>query len=177
MRRVNADPPQANAGCGGVLAAAVTLGKRELVIRLIVAGARVPRVLTGCRGYLMRSRTRCVCCSQRHGPSLPNWQRATPLHDLCSRDSRGRPQPNRVECATILLDAGATLSARDEDYRSTPLAWAARNDLPDMVELLLERGSPWRSTTTRTGRRRSPGPRSAGTPGSPRGSKQAGATA
>lgn len=38
-------------------------------------------------------------------------------------------------------DAGATINAKDEDYRSTPLAWAARNDLPDMVELLLARGA------------------------------------
>ena len=36
------------------------------------------------------------------------------------------------------------ISARDEHYRSTPLAWAARSDLPDMVELLLARGAPTR---------------------------------
>ena len=74
-------------------------------------------------------------------PNLPNWLRTTPLHDLCSRDNRGRPRPHRVECAKILLDAGATISAKDEDYRSTPLAWAARHDLPDMVDLLLARGA------------------------------------
>ena len=73
-------------------------------------------------------------------PNLPNWQHATPLHDLCGRDSRGRPHPHRIECAAILLDAGADLTARDEDYRSTPLAWAARCDLPEMVDLLLARG-------------------------------------
>ena len=49
---------------------------------------------------------------------------------------------HRTECAAILLDAGATISARDEEYRSTPLAWAARNNLPDMVEFLLARGAP-----------------------------------
>jgi len=47
-----------------------------------------------------------------------------------------------VECAGIFLDAGATISAKDEDYRSTPLAWAARQNLPDMVEFLLSRGAP-----------------------------------
>ena len=31
-----------------------------------------------------------------------------------------------VQKAAILLDAGADISARDEEYRSTPLAWAAR---------------------------------------------------
>jgi ankyrin repeat protein len=75
-------------------------------------------------------------------PDLPNWLLATPLHDLCGRDGRGRPQRYRTECATILLDAGANISARDEDYRSTPLAWAARNDLPEMAELLLAQGAP-----------------------------------
>ena len=77
-------------------------------------------------------------------PDLPNWQCATPLHDLCGRDGRGRPQARRVESALVLLGAGAAISARDLDYRSTPLAWAARNDLPDMVELLLARGAPLR---------------------------------
>ena len=47
-----------------------------------------------------------------------------------------------MKIAIALLDAAANISARDEDYRSTPLAWAARNDLPDMVELLLARGAP-----------------------------------
>ena len=55
-----------------------------------------------------------------------------------------RPWTGRGSTArnAILLDAGATISAKDEEYRSTPLAWAARNDLPDMVELLLGRGAP-----------------------------------
>lgn len=67
---------------------------------------------------------------------------STPSHDLCGRDGRGRPRPCRKECATILLDAGTAIAAKDEEYRSTPLAWAACNDLPDMVDLLLARGAP-----------------------------------
>jgi ankyrin repeat protein len=142
VRRVSADPGSANDGCGGVLAAACTLGKRELVVRLLDAGARVPPVLTACRSYLLEDpeMLRLLLASGMN-PDLPNWQMATPLHDLCGRDARGRPMLHRGECAAILLDAGATISARDEDYRSTPLAWAARNDLPDMVELLLARGA------------------------------------
>ena len=144
VRRVKADPSEADAGCGGVLAAACTLGKRELVVRLLVAGARVAKVLTGCRGYLMSEPDTLRLLLERADmdPNLPNWQRATPLHDVCSRDYRGRANPHRAPCATILIDAGARLTARDEDYRSTPLAWAARYGLLDMVELLLERGSP-----------------------------------
>src|SRR6266704_2731691 len=143
VRRVAADPRSADEGCGGALAAACTLGKLGLLVRLLDAGARVPPVLTPCRSYLLSdpAMLRLLLASGMN-PDLPNWQRATPLHDLCGRDSRGRSQPLRKDCAVILLDAGATISARDEDYRSTPLAWAARNDLPEMVELLLARGAP-----------------------------------
>jgi ankyrin repeat protein len=142
VRRVSADPGSANDGCGGVLAAACTQGKRDLLVRLLDAGARVPPVVTACRSYLLEDpeMLRLLLASGMN-PDLPNWQMATPLHDLCGRDARGRPMPHRTECAAILLDAGASISARDEDYRSTPLAWAARNDLPDMVELLLARGA------------------------------------
>jgi ankyrin repeat protein len=143
VRRVAADPAAANAGCGGVFTAAATLGKRDLVVRLLDAGARVPPVLTACRSYLLEDpEILRLLLASGMSPDLPNWQRATPLHDLCGRDGRGRPRPQRVECAILLLEAGATISAKDEEYRSTPLAWAARNDLPDMVELLLARGAP-----------------------------------
>jgi ankyrin repeat protein len=143
VRRVAADPASANAGCGGVLAAACKEGKRELLVRLLDAGARVPPVLTACRSYLMSDPELLrLLLASGMDPDLPNWQRATPLHDLCGRDSRGRPHRHRLECATILLDAGASLTARDEDYRSTPLAWAARSGLLEMVELLLSHGSP-----------------------------------
>jgi ankyrin repeat protein len=142
VRRVIADPSSANTGCGGVFTAACKQGKRELVVRLLAAGARVPPVVTGCRSYLMSDPALLgLLLASGMNPDLPNWLHATPLHDLCGRDSRGRAQPHRVECANILLDAGATISAKDDDYRSTPLAWAARNDLADMVELLLSRGA------------------------------------
>jgi ankyrin repeat protein len=143
VRRIRQDPSAANSGCGGVFAAAATQGKRDLVVRLLDAGARVPATVTACRSYLLSDPEilRLLLASGMN-PDLPNWLHATPLHDLCGRDGRGRPRSGRVECAGILLDAGATISARDEDYRSTPLAWAARNDLPDMVELLLARGAP-----------------------------------
>lgn len=143
IRRVKADPASANSGCGGVFTAAATEGKRELVVRLIEAGARVPPVVTACRSYLWSDPGILrLLLDSGMDPNLPNWHRATPLHDLCGRDSRGRTRDHRLECATILLEAGADICARDEDYLSTPLAWAARNDLPDMVEFLLANGAP-----------------------------------
>ena len=103
----------------------------------------MPPVVNDCRTYLFSDPDMLrLLLASGMDPDLPNWLLTTPLHDLCSRDSRGRPREHRAECAAILLDAGAAMSAKDEDYRSTPLAWAARNDLPDMVELLLSRGAP-----------------------------------
>ena len=70
-----------------------------------------------------------------HGmdPSHPNWLLITPLHQ-CARDGT-------LEKATLFIDHGADLHARDEDLCSTPLAWAAKFGQVPMVELLLRRGA------------------------------------
>ena len=117
----------------------------DVLQRLIAAGARVPAVVTGCRTYYLQDPDLLqLLLDSGMDPDLPSWQRATLLHDACGRNSRGAPLEHRLACAERLLDAGATISARDDDYRSTPLAWAARNGLLDMVELLLARGAPVR---------------------------------
>ncbi len=142
VRRVVVDPASANLGRGGVLAAASTRCKRDLLIRLLAAGARVPPVVNACRSYLFTEPDMLrLLLESGMDPNLPDWLHTTPLHELRSRDNRGRARPHRIECATILLDAGASISAKDEDSRSTPLAWAARDDLRDMVEFLLARGA------------------------------------
>lgn len=143
MRRVTEDPASANGGCGGVFTAVCTRGKRELLVRLLDAGIRVPPVAGGCQSYLLHNpdMLRLLVASGMN-PDYPTWQNTTLLHVLCSRDIRDRTMAHRTECAAILLDAGATISVRDDEYRSTPLAWAVRNDLPDMVEFLLARGAP-----------------------------------
>jgi ankyrin repeat protein len=73
-------------------------------------------------------------------PNMPNWQGQTFLHHLCGRGKRG--QAEALERAGILLDTGASISGREDEYRSTPIAWAARTNMPDMVEFLLARGAP-----------------------------------
>jgi len=132
----------ASSGCGGVFAAVCTLGKREWMQMLLRLGVRVPPVVTGCRSYLWThpDMTRVLL---EHGmdPNLPDWRYATPLHSICGRDGRGRPDENRAVLLDLFLEFGANINAIDEDYRSTPLGWAARNDLLDMVELLLARGA------------------------------------
>src|SRR5258708_36678441 len=69
---------------------------------------------------------------------LQNWQGQTLLHFL---GGGAQTEKNRVKCAAMLLDADASTSARDDDYRSTALGWAARNGVKDMVEVLLARGA------------------------------------
>jgi ankyrin repeat protein len=71
----------------------------------------------------------------RHGmnPSGGDWLEVTPLHHFAGSGD--------VEKATLFLDHGADLHARDEDICSTPLGWAAKFGRTAMVELLLERGA------------------------------------
>jgi ankyrin repeat protein len=79
-------------------------------------------------------------------PDLMNWQRQTLLHHICRQRGMKRwissGAADAVQKAAILLDAGADISARDEEYRSTPLAWAARTGAGEMVKFLLSRDAP-----------------------------------
>jgi ankyrin repeat protein len=142
MRRVTADPASANAGCGGVFTAVVTRGNRTLMTRLLDAGVRVTAEAGGCHSYLLEQPDMLRVLLQRGAldPNYPTADGVTLLHELCSRDSRGRTMEHRTECAAILLDAGAALSPTDKRGH-TPLAWARRHRLPDMVEFLTKRGA------------------------------------
>ena len=78
-------------------------------------------------------------------PNDPNWLRVTPLHLLVlgatshgTDGSAYRPHPKMMK---LFIEHGADLNARDEDYRSTPLGWAARWGRKEAVEMLLERGA------------------------------------
>jgi ankyrin repeat protein len=140
MRRVTEDPQSAELGCGGVFTAVVTRGKRDLLKRLLDAGIRVPSLVTGCQSYLMEQLDMFQALLESGmNPDTSNWQRQTMLHQLCGS---GKEDPGAVERAKLLLDAGANISARDDDLWSTPLGWAARNNRPEMVEFLLSRGAP-----------------------------------
>ena len=140
MRRVTEDPKSAELGCGGVFTAVCTKGKRDLLKRLLDAGIRVPPVVTGCQGYLLEQPDMLRTLLD-HGmnPDTCNWERQTMLHMVCNARETDR---NRLEAAKMLLDAGADISARDEGYSSTPLAWASRKNNVEMVKFLLSRGAP-----------------------------------
>jgi ankyrin repeat protein len=118
--------------------AAITMSadRPELLARLLGAGLRMPDVHTACQGYLVRPDALRTLLAHGMSPDQMNWQHQTLLHH-----ASGSWQ-DTSECAAILLDAGATITARDDDYRSTPLGWAARANRPTMVEFLLSRGAP-----------------------------------
>jgi ankyrin repeat protein len=63
------------------------------------------------------------------------------LHMLCRQDDGGKDAKATLR-AGMLLDAGANISAREEDNSSTPLAWAAGSNNIGMVRFLLSRGAP-----------------------------------
>jgi ankyrin repeat protein len=70
-----------------------------------------------------------------HGmdPNRPNWMARTPLHHFAGAGD--------VESATLYLDHGADINARDAEECRTPLGVAARGGKIKMVELLLSRGA------------------------------------
>ena len=144
LRRVAGDPTEI-VRVSAAFAMVVGDGRRDRLERLLAVGLRVPRVLTGCQGYLL-AHADMLRTLLAHGmsPDLMNWQHQTLLHHVCvSRDYRGRDRTNgAIERAAILLDAGAAISARDDEYRSTPLAWAARTNALEVASYLLARHAP-----------------------------------
>jgi ankyrin repeat protein len=79
---------------------------------------------------------------ERSGVDLPRGFGRTLLHDVAAAWPRSAMGPaERIGFATILLDAGARLDARDDLLMSTPLGWACRWGREELVRLLLERGA------------------------------------
>ena len=113
---------------------AMSAHRPDVLARLLGAGLRMPAVHTICQGYLVNADALRTLLAHGMSPDQMNWQHQTLLHLASTK--------NTTECAAILLDAGATITARDDEYRSTPLAWAARANRPEMVGFLLSRGAP-----------------------------------
>jgi ankyrin repeat protein len=143
VRLLKENPGAADLGCGTIFTAVVTLGKRDLLKRLLDLGIRVPRVVTGCQTYLLEhpDMLQALLDSGMH-PDTHNWQEQTMLHWLCGPDPEGNAVDLNTQRAEMLLKAGALINARDNQYSSTPLAWAARNNNPGMVKFLLAHGAP-----------------------------------
>ena len=80
---------------------------------------------------------------ERSGVDIPCGSGRTLLHDVAAAWPRSAPMGSeeQIGFATILLDAGARLDARDDLLGSTPLGWACRWGRTELVTLLLERGA------------------------------------
>ena len=74
-------------------------------------------------------------------PTFDGGEGYTILHHLASDYCRASNAENRVIRATMLLDAGASLTIRDSLLKSTPLGWACRWGRIELVRLYLERGA------------------------------------
>ena len=133
VRRVVADPESAHAGCGGVYTAVVTRRKHDLLMRLLDAGVCVPAKPCGCRSYLLEDAGMLRLLLARGGldPDYADETGATLLHAL-SRDRAADPIEIRMQCAGILLAAGADINARDGSGL-TPLELAQRHNVPALV--------------------------------------------
>lgn len=67
-------------------------------------------------------------------PNVKNENGQTPLHHMAT-------VADSLPFAEILLDAGASLSIRDDVLQSTPLGWACRWGRADLVQFYLEHGA------------------------------------
>ena len=145
VRRAKADPASAECGCGGVFTAIVTNGKRDLLLRLLEAGIRVPPTVTGCRSYLMENpRNVSGSCS-----------RVGPIRTRC-RTGRGRRSARSLQrrhaesiyegkraSGTSSACRMASLTAREDEY--SLLHHSAGPPGPicrRWSEFLIERGAP-----------------------------------
>jgi ankyrin repeat protein len=82
---------------------------------------------------------------ERVDPNLPGRQEErgfglTLLHSVAGSREHLTPEERRT-FATLLLEAGANLTVRDNLLKSTPLGWACRWGRPELVELFLHHGA------------------------------------
>ena len=85
----------------------------------------------------------------------PDHQGYSPLYLVCYRGFLGAEgimasspevKKKRIECAKILLKAGANVNYLTPKLRMTPLHWAAYQGDSEMVELLLDSGAIQKQT-------------------------------
>jgi ankyrin repeat protein len=78
-----------------------------------------------------------------HGvdPNIRGGEGYTFLHNLAWAYDQVSDKERLFVLATILLDAGASLTIRDSLLKSTPLGWACRWGCIELVKLYLERGA------------------------------------
>ena len=119
VEQVRRDPQSADRGCGGVLAAACTLGLRELLERLLAAGTRVPKVLSECPVlFVGATRAPIAAIDPRHesGPA-----RLATGHSLTRPMLPGRPRTTTPPPDTMCRDPARCRRRLARPRRRLPL--------------------------------------------------------
>jgi uncharacterized protein len=118
----------------GVMSSPANRRDREMLELLLRFGARVPDVTKWGREYYFKHHdVGAFLLDRGMNPNHMNCHRTTLLH--------GMAQLGDVARATLLLDRGADIDAVDDEFKSTPLGFAARWGRRGMVRLLLDRGA------------------------------------
>ena len=118
----------------GILAIPAKDGNRPMMELLMRYGARVPDISKWAKEYYFKNYESAVFLLENGmNPNHMNWRHVTLLHDLAFKG-----ELRKVE---LLLDHGAEINPIDEEFRSTPLGFAARWGQREVVTLLLERGA------------------------------------
>ncbi|WP_409340704.1 ankyrin repeat domain-containing protein [Paenibacillus sp. MBLB4367] len=135
---IKANPSLIHAGGDyGPLCMAAGYGHTDIVRMLIRGGAdlNAPWYANNYMGYAMDTGPDMVRLLLESGadPNHANWLGVTYLHKAALTGS--------VELAGLLLAFGADLHAVDEEYRTTPLGWAAKYGKREMAAFLLEKGA------------------------------------
>jgi hypothetical protein len=118
----------------GILAVAANRTRRKMLELLLARGARVPDVAKWGRFYYFKHADIAALLLERGmNPNHMTWHRTTLLHDMAGEGN--------AEKARLLLKHGAEIDAVDDEFRSTPLGFAARWGRRDLVMLLLDHGA------------------------------------
>ena len=118
----------------GILAMPAKDGDHRMLEILMDYGARVPGVSKwGARYYFKHYETAAFLLDKGMNPNHMNWREFTLLHDMAHTADSSK--------ASLLIRYGADVNYVDDEYRSTPLGYAARWGHIEMVKLLLDSGA------------------------------------
>ncbi|HEU5459632.1 MAG TPA: ankyrin repeat domain-containing protein [Pyrinomonadaceae bacterium] len=118
----------------GMLSVPANHGDLRMIKVLMDHGARVPDISKwGARYYFKHYDTAAFLLERGMNPNHMNWREFTLLHDMAHTGD--------VSKARLLIKYGADVNYVDDEYRSTPLGYAARWGHIAMVKLLVESGA------------------------------------
>jgi ankyrin repeat protein len=118
----------------GVLSVPANGRDRRMIDLLMDRGARVPDISKwGMEYYFKHQEIAEMLMDRGMNPAHANCHRTTLLHEMA--------RIGDVRKAQLLLDHGAEIDAIDQEFRSTPLGFAARWGRRSMVAYLLRHGA------------------------------------